>query len=171
MVKSELEKLGIDYKSVELGEVQLVKPLSTTNREKLKTALHKSGLEVMNDKKAMMIEKIINIIVEMVHYSDELPKVNFSVFLQEKMNLDYHKMAEIFSKTKGVTIEHFILLHKVERIKELITYDKLNLTEISYKMHYSSVANLSRQFKQITGLTPSYFKSLSQRERINLEDL
>jgi AraC-like DNA-binding protein len=87
------------------------------------------------------------------------------------MNLDYHKMAEIFSKTKGVTIEHFILLHKVERIKELITYDKLNLTEISYKMHYSSVANLSRQFKQITGLTPSYFKSLSQRERINLEDL
>jgi methylphosphotriester-DNA--protein-cysteine methyltransferase len=171
MVKSELEKLGIDYKSVELGEVQLVKPLSATNREKLKTALHKSGLEVMNDKKAMMIEKIINIIVEMVHYSDELPKVNFSVFLQEKMNLDYHKMAEIFSKTKGVTIEHFILLHKVERIKELITYDKLNLTEISYKMHYSSVANLSRQFKQITGLTPSYFKSLSQRERINLEDL
>jgi len=151
--------------------VQLVKPLSATNREKLKTALHKSGLEVMNDKKAMMIEKIINIIVEMVHYSDELPKVNFSVFLQEKMNLDYHKMAEIFSKTKGVTIEHFILLHKVERIKELITYDKLNLTEISYKMHYSSVANLSRQFKQITGLTPSYFKSLSQRERINLEDL
>jgi methylphosphotriester-DNA--protein-cysteine methyltransferase len=171
MVKSELEKLGIDYKSVELGEVQLVKPLSATNREKLKTALHKSGLEVMDDKKAMMIEKIINIIVEMVHYSDELPKVNFSVFLQEKMNLDYHKMAEIFSKTKGVTIEHFILLHKVERIKELITYDKLNLTEISYKMHYSSVANLSRQFKQITGLTPSYFKSLSQRERINLEDL
>jgi len=171
MVMSELEKLGIDYKSVELGEVQLVEPLSEKNRQKLKTALHKSGLEVMDDKKAMMIEKIINIIVEMVHYSDELPKVNFSVFLQEKMNLDYHKMAEIFSKTKGVTIEHFILLHKVEKIKELITYDKLNLTEISYKMHYSSVANLSRQFKQITGLTPSFFKSLSQGERTNLEDL
>jgi AraC-like DNA-binding protein len=87
------------------------------------------------------------------------------------MNLDYHKMAEIFSKTKGVTIEHFILLHKVEKIKELITYDKLNLTEISYRMHYSSVAHLSRQFKQITGLTPSFFKSLSKRERNNLEDL
>ncbi len=171
MVKSELEKLGLGYKSVELGEVQLAKPLSITNREKLSIALHKSGLEVMDDKKAMMIEKIINIIVEMVHYSDEQPPVNFSTFLHEKMNLDYHKMAEIFSKTKGVTIEHFILLHKVEKIKELITYDKLNLTEISYKMHYSSVAHLSRQFKQITGLTPSFFKSLAKKERNNLEDL
>jgi YesN/AraC family two-component response regulator len=171
MVKSELEKLGLDYKSVELGEVQLVKPLSATNREKLKTALHKSGLEVMGDKKAMMIEKIINIIVEMVHYSDEQPTVNFSAFLHNKMNLEYHKMAEIFSKTKGVTIEHFILLHKVEKIKELITYDKLNLTEISYKMHYSSVSHLSKQFKQVTGLTPTFFKNISNRERTNLEDL
>ena len=171
MVKSELEKLGIDYKSVELGEVQLAEPLSESNRQILKTALHKSGLEVMDDKKAMMIEKIINIIVEMVHYSDELPPVNFSTFLQEKMKLDYHKMAETFSKTKGVTIEHFIILHKVEKIKELITYNKLNLTEISYKMHYSSVAHLSRQFKQVTGLTPKFFRSLSKRERINLEDL
>ena len=171
MVKSELEKLGIDYKSVELGEVQLAEPLSESNRQILKTALHKSGLEVMDDKKAMMIEKIINIIVEMVHYSDELPPVNFSTFLQEKMKLDYHKMAETFSKTKGVTIEHFIILHKVEKIKELITYNKLNLTEISYKMHYSSVAHLSRQFKQVTGLTPKFFRTLSKRERINLEDL
>lgn len=171
MVKSELEKLGIDYKSVELGEVQLVEPLSESKRQILKTALHKSGLELMDDKKAMMIEKIINIIVEMVHYSDELPPVNFSIFLQEKMKLDYHKMAEIFSKTKGVTIEHFVILHKVERIKELITYDQLNLTEISYRMHYSSVAHLSRQFKQVTGLTPTFYKNLSRRERKNLEDL
>jgi AraC-like DNA-binding protein len=171
LVKSELEKLGIDYKSVELGEVQLVEPLSDARRLLLKTVLHKSGLELMDDKKAMMIEKIINIIVEMVHYSDELPSVKFSIFLQEKMKQDYHKMAEIFSKTKGITIEHFIILHKIEKIKELITYDNLNLTEISYKMHYSSVAHLSRQFKQITGLTPTFFKSLNKKDRTNLEDL
>lgn len=171
IVKSELERLGLEFKSVELGEVLLLKSVSETDRQMLMAALHKSGLEVMDDEKAMMIEKIINIIVEMVHYSDELPQVNFSTFLQEKMNLDYHKMAEVFSKTKGVTIEHFIILHKVERIKELITYDKLNLTEISYKMHYSSVSHLSRQFKQVTGLTPTFYKNLSRRERNNLEDL
>lgn len=171
MVISQLDKLGLSYKSVELGEVLLIEPLSETNKQLLKKALHQSGLELMDDKKAMMIEKIINIIVEMVHYSDELPPYNFSTFLQEKMRLDYHKMAEIFSKTKGVTIEHFIILHKVERIKELITYDELNLTEISYKMNYSSVAHLSKQFKQVTGFTPSFFKNLSKRDRNNLEDL
>ncbi|MCH7414927.1 AraC family transcriptional regulator [Belliella sp. R4-6] len=133
--------------------------------------MHKSGLELMDDKRAMLIEKITNVIVEMVHYSDELPKVNFSVFLSEKLGLDYHKLAEIFSKTKGITIEHFIIIHKVERIKELIIYDELNLTEISYLMHYNSVSHLSRQFKQVTGLTPTFFKSLSRRQRFNLEDL
>ena len=119
----------------------------------------------------MVIEKIINIIVEMVHYSDEFPDINFSAFLSKKMNQDYNKMAELFSKTKGVTIEHFIILHKVERIKELIIYNDLNLNEISYKMNYSSAAHLSKQFKQITGLTPSFFKTLAKRERKNLEDL
>jgi AraC-like DNA-binding protein len=171
VVKSELEKLGIAYKSIELGEVQLTKPITEAIGQTLKKALHKSGLELMDDKKAILIEKIINIIVEMVHYSDELPKVNFSTFLSKKLHQDYHKLAEIFSKTKGITIEHFIILHKVERIKELIIYDELNLTEISYKMHYSSVAHLSKQFKQVTGLTPTFFKSLSERKRNNLEDL
>lgn len=118
----------------------------------------------------MLIEKIINIIVEMVNYSDEIPPLNFSTFLSNKLHPDYHKMAEIFSK-KGVTIEHFIILHKVEKIKEYIIYDKLNLTEISYKMHYFNVANLSRKFKQVTGLTPTFFLSLSNRIRTNLEDV
>jgi len=171
MVKQELDKLGIAYNSIELGEVQLVDPISEATRQSLKEELHKSGLELLYDKKAIMIEKIINIIVEMVHYTDEIPNVNFSDYLSEKMNLDYHKMSEIFSKTKGVTIEHFIILHKIEKIKELIIYDDLNLTEISYKMHYSSVAHLSRQFKQVTGLTPTFFKSLSKNQRKNLEDL
>lgn len=171
LVRSELEKLGIAYKSIELGEVQLSKALSKDKREKLQKELHKSGLELMEDKRAILIEKIINIIVEMVHYSDEPLTVNFSTYLTDKMGQDYHKMAELFSQTKGVTIEHFIILHKVEKIKELIIYDDLNLTEISYKMNYASVAYLSKQFKQVTGLTPSFFKSLSKRHRNNLEDL
>lgn len=171
MVQSKLEKLGIDFKSIELGEVDLVEPLSIALRSRLKTELHKSGLELMEDKKAILIESIINIIVELVHYSDDLPIKKFSEFLQDKLQQDYHKMAEIFCKTKGTTIEHFIILHKVERIKELITYEELNLTEISYQLNYSSVAHLSKQFKQVTGLTPSFFKSLSKRERNNLEDL
>ncbi|UZJ64307.1 helix-turn-helix domain-containing protein [Sphingobacterium sp. KU25419] len=100
-----------------------------------------------------------------------MPKVNFSDFLSEKLQRNYHYLAEIFSKTKGITIEHFITLHKVEKIKELIIYDELNLTEISYKMYYSSVSHLSKQFKKITGLTPTFFKNLPHRQRINLEDL
>jgi AraC-like DNA-binding protein len=171
MVKSELENLGIAYKSVELGEVQLAKPIDDSLTQILKEALHKSGLELMEDKKAMLIEKIITTIVEKVHYSDSLPNINFSSFLSKKLDVDYHKLSDVFSKTKGITIEQFIILHKIERIKELIIYDDLSLTEISFKMHYSSVAHLSRQFKQITGLTPSFFKSLSIRKRVNLEDL
>jgi YesN/AraC family two-component response regulator len=171
MVKLELDKLGITYKSIELGEVELAESITEATKQLLETALHKSGLEVMHEEKAMLIEKIINIIVEMVHYSDEYPKTNFSTFLSEKMQQDYHKMAEIFSKTKGINIEHFIILHKVEKVKELIMYDELNLSEISYKMHYASIAHLSKQFKQITGLTPTFFKSLSKKQRCNLEDL
>lgn len=171
MVQSELEKLGIVYKSIELGEVELAEPITKTTKKILQVELHKSGLELMYNQKAMMIEKIINVIVEMVHYSEEFPSVNFSTFLSEKMHQDYHKMAEVFSKTKGITIEHFIILHKIERAKELIIYDNLNLTEIAHKMNYTSVAHLSRQFKQVTGLTPTFFKSLSKRKRNNLEDL
>ena len=171
MVKSELDNLNLDYRSVELGEVMLKQPISEAERFLLKEALHKSKLELMDDKKAMLIEKIINIIVEMVHYTDELPAVNFSEFLSKEMDMDYHKLAEVFSKTKGITIERFIILHKIERAKELIIYDELNLTEISYKLHYSSVAHLSNQFKQVTGLTPTFFKNLSIRKRQNLEDV
>jgi len=171
MVKSVLETLNIDYKSIELGEVMLSKALSDVKFKKLKTELLKSGLVLMDDKDAILIEKIINIIVEMVHYAEEEPKTNFSIFLSEKMNQDYHKLSEFFSKTKGITIEQFIILHKIERIKELIIYDELSLTEISYKLHYSSVAHLSKQFKKVTGLTPSFFKNMTIRKRTNLEDI
>lgn len=171
LVKSLLNDLAIEFNTIELGKIHLVKPLSWKNKELLKVELHRYGLEFIDDKNTILIERIITIIVEMVHYSDEYPAINFSNYLSEKMHLDYHKMAELFSKTKGMTIEHFIIIHKIEKIKELIIYDELNLTEISYKMHYSSVAHLSKQFKQITGLTPSFFKSMSKQTRINIEDL
>lgn len=171
LVKSELEKLKLQYNYVELGEVGLRRPIPPTKRGKLKESLHKSGLEIMDDTRTIMIEKIINIIVEMVHYAEEQPKEKFSVFLERKIGQNYHKLSELFSKTKGVTIEHFIKLHKIERVKELIIYDEINLTEIAFLLHYSSVAHLSAQFKQVTGLTPTSFKKQSKRVRINLEDL
>jgi AraC-like DNA-binding protein len=171
MVKSELENLGLHYKSVELGEVLLSHVITEEERAQLACALHRSGLELMDDKKAMLIEKIITIVVEMVHYTEEPPTINFSDFLSQKLNQDYSKLSEIFSLTKGLTIEKFIILHKVERIKELIIYDELNITEIADKLHYSSVAHLSNQFKKVTGLTPTFFKNLTLRKRQNLEDL
>lgn len=171
IVKSELEKLNINFKSIELGEVELAKPISETTHKLLKNELHKSGLEVIDDKNEVLIGKIIAVVIKMVHYSDDLPNVNFSIFLSNKLQQDYHKIAAIFSKVKGLTLEHFIILHKIEKIKELIIYEELNLTEIANKMHYTDVAHLSRQFKQVTGCTPSFFKSSSERKRCNLEDL
>jgi AraC-like DNA-binding protein len=171
LVKAELKKLGIRYQSVELGEVCLVEPLSSEDRLLLSTVFHASGLELMDDKNAILIEKIIHIIIELVHYSEDEPQVNFSDYLADKMDLNYHRMSELFSKTKGVTIEKFVILHKVERIKELLIYDELNIAEIADMMHYSSAAHLTKQFKQVTGLTPSFFKNAVVRRRKNLEDL
>ncbi|MBK8846627.1 MAG: helix-turn-helix transcriptional regulator [Bacteroidetes bacterium] len=171
LVKAELEKLGLAYHSIELGEVILQKPIDAVQKNELIKALHLSGLEIMDDKNTMLIEKIKNIIVEMVHYTDELPDAKFSLFLSEKLHKDYNSLSELFSKTKGITIEHFIILHKIERAKELIMYDELNFSEIAYKLNYSSGAHLSNQFKKITGLTPSFFKSIQKKKRTNIEDL
>jgi AraC-like DNA-binding protein len=171
IVKSELDKLGLHYGAVELGEAQIRENITDEQRAQLKAALLTSGLELMDDKKAILIEKIKNVVIEMVHYEDELPKVNFSDYLSGKLNYDYTYLANIFSETKGITIEHFIILHKIERVKELIIYDELSLSEIAWKLHYSSVAHLSNQFKKITGLTPSYFKSLKNKKRNTLENV
>jgi AraC-like DNA-binding protein len=171
VVKDELEKLGLHYSAVELGEVEIRETLSDKQREQIKSGLLKSGLELMDDKKAMLIEKIKNVIVELIHYSDELPKTNFSDFLSEKLNYDYTYLANLFSEVQGTTIQHYIIIHKIEKVKELLVYDELNLTEIAYKLHYSSVAHLSNQFKKITGLTPSHFKELRKKRRKMLENL
>ncbi len=171
LVRDTFKKLGLHYVSVNLGEVNLLEDISDRQREKLKNILLKSGLELMDDKKAILIERIKNVIVEMVHYADDLPKTNFSDFLSEKLNYDYTYLANIFSETQGITIEHFIIIHKIEKVKELIIYNELNLSEIAWKLRYSSAAHLSTQFKKITGLTPSYFRSLKKKKMVLLEDL
>jgi AraC-like DNA-binding protein len=171
VVKEELKKLGLHFILVDLGVVDIMENISLEQRDQIKTALLRSGLELMDDKKAMLIERIRNIIIEMVHYSDELPKTNFSDYLSEKLDYDYTYLANLFSEVQGTTIEKFIIAHKIERVKELIIYDELNLTEIAWLMHYSSVAHLSNQFKKITGLTPSHFKNLKNKRRNPIEDV
>jgi AraC-like DNA-binding protein len=171
LVKDELLKLGIQYVSLQLGEVTILGTLTDEQRAQLKIALHKAGLELMDDKRAILIEKIKSVIIEMVHYTDELPNKKFSVFISDKLKYDYTYLANLFSETEGTTIEHFIILHKIERVKELIIYNELNLTEIAWKMHYSSVAALSNQFKKVTGLTPSFFKSLKNKRRAPLHNV
>ena len=163
IVKDELLKLGIHPIRVELGEAELAESVTTEQFSQLKTGLHRWGLELMDDKRAVLIEKIKNVIIETIHYDDEELLVNFSVHLSEKLNYDYTYLSNLFSEVQGTTIEHFIVVHKIERVKELLVYDELNLTEIAWKLHYSSVAHLSNQFKKITGLTPSHFKKLKQK--------
>lgn len=171
LVKEELQKLDLHFTNVNLGEVTIMENITDVQRDALKDALHLSGLELMDDKRAMLIEKIKNVVIEMVHYADELPKTNFSDYLAEKLHYDYTYLSNLFSETQATTIEQFIIIHKIEKVKELITYDELNLTEIAYKLHYSSVAHLSHQFKKITGLTPSFFKSLKNKKRSNIDNL
>ena len=170
-VKEELKKLGLHFIVVDLGEVDIMENISAGQREQLKAALLNSGLELMDDKKSMLIEKIKNVIIEMVHHSDELIKTNFSTFLAEKLTHDYTYLSNLFSEVQGTTIEQFIISHKIERIKELIIYGELNITEIAWKMNYSSVAHLSNQFKKVTGLSPSHFKQMKDKRRSPLEEI
>ena len=171
LVKSELNKLGLHYKVVDLGEVEIEENITASQKDQLNTALLQSGLELMDDKKAMLIEKIKNVIVEMVHYEDESPKLKNSDYIATKLNHNYTYLANLFSEATGTTIEHYIIIHKIERAKELIIYNELTLTEIAWKLNYSSVAHLSNQFKKITGLTPSYFKQLKNKRLNSLDDL
>ena len=171
MVKAELNKLGLHFGAIELGTVEIKDELTIEQREKLRVGLFKIGLELMDDKRAILVEKIKNVIIEMVHYATERPKTNFSDYLTEKLKYDYTYLANLFSEVTGTTIEHFIIAHKIERVKELIVYDELNLTEIAFKLNYSSVAHLSNQFKKVTGLTPSFFKKLKQKKLSNLDDV
>jgi AraC-like DNA-binding protein len=171
MVKEELIRLGINNVVVDMGMVEVLNDISNKQREQLRGRLLMLGLELLDDKKSILIERIKNVITEMIHDTDELPKINYSDHISEKLNYDYTYLANIFSEVKGITIQQFIITHKIERAKELIIYDELNLTEIAYKLRYSSVAHLSNQFKKVTGLTPSFFKSLKHKKRVMLENV
>lgn len=170
-VKEELRKLDLHFILVDLGEIEIMETLSAEQLQLFKIGLIATGLELMDDKKAVLIEKIKNVIIEMVHHSDEVLKVNFSDYLSEKMNHDYTYLANLFSEVQGTTIEQFIISHKIERIKELIIYGELNITEIAWKMNYSSVAHLSNQFKKMTGLSPSHFRNLKDKRRTPIEEI
>src|SRR5688500_9880953 len=171
IVRSELENLGLKAIIIELGEVEIPGSLAPKLRQELKSALERFGFELLEDKKSILIEKIKNIIVEMVHYSEEPQILNFSSYLSEKLNYDYNYLSNLFSEVKGITIEHYIIAHKIERAKELLIYNELTLTEIADKLHYSSVVHLSNQFKKVTGLTPSFFKKMKHQRHITLENL
>jgi len=171
VVKEELKKLGLHYIIVELGEAEILENITDEQKELFKEALLKSGLELMDDKKSVLIQQIKNIIIELVHYSEEPLSVNLSEYLHQKLNHNYTYLANLFTEVQGTTIEKYFIHHKIERVKELLVYNELNLTEISYLMHYSSVAHLSAQFKKITGLTPSHFKQLKDKRRSMLEDI
>lgn len=171
-VKEELDKLKLKHTSIELGEVSLKKDISGDKREALRIALLKKGLELIDDKKSLLIAKTKTIIIELIHYSEEHPKINYSDYISKKLDYNYNHLASLFSEVTGTTIGNYIIINKIERVKELLLYDELTLTEISLLMEYSSVAHLSHQFKKITGLTPTYFKKIRQfKKRIMLEEL
>jgi AraC-like DNA-binding protein len=171
MVRNTLEKLKLPYIAVRLGEIELVETISPEQKELLRNELLKSGIELMDDKKVILIEQIKTTIIQLIHHSDEQLKTNLSDYLSEKLNYNYSYLANLFSESEGITIEHFVIARKIEKAKELIIYNELSLTEIAYKLHYSSVAHLSNQFKKITGLTPSRFKTLTQNRRRHRENL
>lgn len=171
VVKDALKKLRVHFILVDLGEVDIMENINEAQRNELKLMLFNSGLELMDDKRSMLIEKIKNVIIEMVHHSEEAIKINFSDYLSEKLNHDYTYLANLFSEVQGTTIEQFIIQHKVERIKELIIYGELNITEIAWRMNYSSVAHLSNQFKKVTGLSPSHFKQMKDKRRSPIEEI
>jgi YesN/AraC family two-component response regulator len=171
MVKDELEKLNIKYVVIDLGVAELFEDISHEQRETLKENLLKSGLELLDDKRSIIIERIQNIVVDMIHFSNELPKINYSNYISEKLGYDYTYLSNMFAEVKGITLQNYIIMHKIEKVKELLLYNQINLTEIAHLLQYSSVAHLSNQFKKITGLTPSFYKQLKTKRDVNLENL
>ena len=165
LVTSEIKKLGLNLLFVELGEVEIVENIIPKQRDQLNANLQKLGLELLDNKKNMIIENIKNRIIELVHYSDKRLRVKLSFYLSEKLEYDYTYLSNLFSENQGITIEQFFINHKIEWIKELLFYNEISITEISYKLNYSSVSHLSNQFKKITGLTPSVYKNLRLEKR------
>jgi AraC-like DNA-binding protein len=170
-VKSIVEKLGLQLVSIDIGEIEVGEILSAQQYEKLKESLHQNDFEMISGKENILTEKIKNVVIEMIHYSDEMPVIKYSSYISSKLKTNYTYLSKIFSRVKNVTIEHFIILHKIERVKQLLLFNDLTLSEIAWKLHYSSTAHLSAQFKKITGITPSLFKKLKYKNLVPLERL
>ncbi len=160
VVRYELEKLGLNNTLIKAGQVEILEPVSVEQISKLKLALYKAGLELIDNRKHILIERIKTAVLEMLDYSETALKTNFSYHLSKKLDLDYTYLANVFSESQGITIEHYVISNRIRKVKELICYKELNLTEISWKLNYSSVAHLSTQFKKVTGITPSRFKHI-----------
>jgi YesN/AraC family two-component response regulator len=158
VVKDQLKKISVRNGIIKLGEVEVTDTITSTQLEDFRVGLLKFGLVVLDDKKSMLVDKIKKVIIELIHYKEEPLQINFSDYLSQTLNHEYTYMANLFSEIEGVNVEHYLITHKIERVKELLVYDRLSLTEISYKLNYSSVAHLCNQFKKITGLTPSHFR-------------
>ena len=171
VVKDELIKLRLHPTSVELGEVEIKEELNTKKKEEVNMVLRSFGFELIDDKKSKLIEKIKNTIVDLVHYSEEQLQTNFSEHISQLLHHDYNYLSNLFSEVEGTTIEKYFISQKMEKVKELLKYDELSLSEIAERLGYSSVAYLSGQFKKQTGLTPTFYKSLKQNKRKNIEDL
>ena len=169
VVQNELEKLGLDAKNIKLGEVILSKEITSLEKENLSKTLKLLGFEVIDDKKGRIIEKIKNIIIDLVHHQDSDVKTNLSDVLSDKLHHDYNYLSNLFSEVEGTTIEKYFIAQKVEKVKELLVYDELSLSEIANRLNYSSVAYLSNQFKKVTGLTPSHFKQIKEDKRKPLD--
>ena len=171
VVKDELIKFGLHPNSIELGEVEVEEELNNENKNQLNIILQSFGFELIDDKKSRLIEKVKNSIVELVHYSDEQINTKFSEYISTKLHHDYNYLSNLFSEVEGTTIEKYFIAQKIEKVKELLKYDELSLSEIADRLGYSSVAYLSNQFKKQTGLTPSFYKSLKQNNRRGIENL
>lgn len=172
-VKAILSDIGIHCIRVELGEIDIEGIATPEQLDQVKIALLRSGsgYELMTDKRTILTEKIKNVIIDLVRNTDEVPKTTNSDFISRKLEYDYTYLANLFSEVTGTTIEYCIIAHRIERVKELLLYDELNLTQIANKLNYSSVAHLSTQFKKVTGLTPTSFKQLRHKGRIPLENV
>ncbi len=162
VVRLELEKLGVKFSAVEMGYVDLIEDLDAQTHLKLKEVLNECGLDLIEDKKSILIERIKKVIIDSVNDSEDPLKTNFSVYLSEKLGYDYRYLATVFASAMGITIENYMIIHKIEMVKKMLIHDELSLSEISFKLNYSSIAHLSNQFKKHTGLTPSFFKNLQR---------
>ena len=171
VVKSELEKSGLHPVTVNLGEVELKEEISPAQKEELSKNFLDLGFELIDDRKTRLIENIKTSILERVHYSEEPLKITFSEYLSEKFHQDYSSLSKLFSEIQGMTIEQYVITQKIEKVKELLVYDELSLSEIALQLNYSSVSHLSKQFKKVTGLTPTHFKKVKENKRIPLDKL